>query len=67
MLDLLYWEKQYLIVKLHSFCIVSVGLSLKPSKGDRLGPNFTTKDASHDIIILQRSVKSGEQRKQRAQ
>jgi len=54
-------EKLYLIVKLHSFCKVSVGFSLKRSAGDRLGPDFTPKDAAHDIIILQRPVKPGEE------
>lgn len=55
----------YLIVKLHSICKVSVGFSLKRSAGDRLGPDFTTKDAAHDIIVLQRSVKPGVDREQR--
>lgn len=50
----------YLIVKLHSLCKVSVGFSLKCSTGYRFGPNFTTKDATNNIIILQRSVKAEE-------
>lgn len=59
-------KRTNLIVKLHSFCKVCVGFSLECSTSDGLGPNFTTKDPTHDIIIFQRSVKPGEQRVQTA-
>lgn len=48
--------KQYLVVELHSLCIVGIGFSLKRITGDGLGTNLATKDAANNIIILQRSV-----------
>lgn len=48
--------KQYLVVELHSLCIVGVGFGLKRIAGNGLGTNLATKDATNNIIILQRSV-----------
>lgn len=47
----------YLVVKRHGFGEVRVSFGLKRSAGDRLRSNFTAKDSSHHVVILQRSVK----------